>query len=105
MGPLTNYRIIELGGLGPAPMCGLLLADLGAEVIKVERPGTGDETRQWGPPFAGGESAYYLCCNRNKQSLNLDLKHARGTAIARELAENSDVLIENFRLIGRTKLV
>ena len=102
---LEGFRVLDISRILAGPFCAMLLGDLGAEVIKVERPGSGDDTRAWGPPFAGGESAYYLCCNRNKQSLNLDLKHARGTAIARELAENSDVLIENFRLIGRTKLV
>ena len=82
----------------------MILGDLGAEVIKVERPGTGDETRQWQPPFAGSETAYYLCCNRNKKSLTLNLKHERGVEIARTLAENSDVLIENFRIGGASEL-
>jgi formyl-CoA transferase len=76
----------------------MMLGDLGAEVIKVERPDVGDESRHWGPPFFSGESAYYLCCNRNKQSLTLNLKHERGLAIARELARGSDVVIENFRV-------
>jgi formyl-CoA transferase len=74
----------------------MLLGDLGAEVIKVERPGLGDDTRQWGPPFVAGESAYYLCCNRNKQSLTLNLKTDAGRAIAARLADASDVLVENF---------
>lgn len=78
----------------------MLLGDLGADVIKVERPGTGDETRKWGPPFIGGESAYYLCCNRNKRSITLDLKAKEGQGIARQLAERCDVLIENFRVGG-----
>ena len=82
----------------------MMLGDLGAEVIKVERPGAGDETRHWGPPFVGGESAYYLCCNRNKKSITLNLKEKRGAAIVQELARNSDVLIENFRSGGAAKL-
>ncbi|MHC4974425.1 MAG: CaiB/BaiF CoA transferase family protein, partial [Planctomycetota bacterium] len=69
---------------------------MGAEVIKVERPGTGDDTRTWGPPFSGGESAYYLCCNRNKKSIVLDLKRPEGVEVVRELAKVSDVLVENF---------
>src|SRR5258708_8649393 len=74
----------------------MMLGDLGADVIKVERPGSGDDTRQWGPPFAAGESAYYLCCNRNKRGLTLNLKSEEGRAIAARLAEESDVLVENF---------
>lgn len=74
----------------------MMLGDLGAEVIKVERPGTGDDTRAWGPPFAGGESAYYLCCNRNKQSITLNLKAEEGRRLAAELARRADVLVENF---------
>ena len=78
----------------------MMLGDLGADVIKIERAGVGDETRAWGPPFVNGESAYFLCTNRNKRSLTLNLKDDRGAAIARRLAEQSDVMIENFR-IGR----
>jgi crotonobetainyl-CoA:carnitine CoA-transferase CaiB-like acyl-CoA transferase len=74
----------------------MILGDQGAEVIKVERPGTGDDTRTWGPPFAGGESAYYLCCNRNKKSVVIDLKDPAGLELVRELARASDVLVENF---------
>ncbi len=74
----------------------MILGDQGAEVIKVERPGTGDDTRTWGPPFAGGESAYYLCCNRNKRSITVDLKKPRGVEVIKELAKVCDVLVENF---------
>ncbi len=74
----------------------MILGDQGAEVIKVERPDSGDDTRSWGPPFAGGESAYYLCCNRNKKSIAVDLKHPSGAELVRELAKVSDVLVENF---------
>jgi formyl-CoA transferase len=76
----------------------MVLGDLGAEVIKVERPGTGDDTRAWGPPFTGGESAYYLCANRNKKSVTVNLKAAAGQEIIRQLACKSDVLVENFKV-------
>lgn len=79
------------------------LADLGAEVIKVEHPRGGDDTRHWGPPYAGGEAAYYLCANRNKQSLALDIATPRGQAIVRDLAARSDVVVENYKLGGLDK--
>ena len=72
--PLTGYRILDLSRILAGPYCTMMLGDQGAEVIKVERPGVGDDTRTWGPPFAGGESAYYLCCNRNKKSVVVDLQ-------------------------------
>jgi crotonobetainyl-CoA:carnitine CoA-transferase CaiB-like acyl-CoA transferase len=75
----------------------MFLGDLGAEVVKLEQPGSGDDTRGWGPPFAGGESAYFLCVNRNKKSLTLDLKSPQGAELLRRLAQVADVLIENFR--------
>src|ERR671914_363560 len=80
-----------------APYCTMFLGDLGAEVVKVEQPGAGDDTRGWGPPFVGGESAYFLSVNRNKKSLALDLKSADGKDLLRRLARKADVLIENFR--------
>ena len=75
----------------------MILADLGADVIKVENPKGGDDTRHWGPPETGGESAYYLCANRNKQSIAIDLASAEGQALVRDLAKRSDVLVENYR--------
>ncbi|MEZ4521115.1 MAG: CoA transferase [Thermomicrobiales bacterium] len=75
----------------------MVLGDLGAEVIKVERPGSGDDTRGWGPPWAGTESAYYLSTNRNKKSITLDLKNPEAQEIIRKLAMESDVVVENFR--------
>ena len=75
----------------------MFLGDLGAEVVKIEQPGVGDDTRGWGPPFTGGESAYFLCVNRNKKSVTIDLKSKEGVALLRRLAERADVLIENFR--------
>ncbi len=93
---LQGYRILDLSRILAGPYCTMILGDQGAEVIKVERPDVGDDTRTWGPPFAGGESAYYLCCNRNKKSIAIDLKHPEGVALVRELAARSDVLVENF---------
>ena len=95
--PLTGFRILDLSRILAGPYCTMVLADLGAEVIKVERPGTGDDTRAWGPPFAAGESAYYLCANRNKKSVTVNLKAPDGQEIIRRLACVSDVLVENFK--------
>ncbi|UCG51715.1 MAG: CoA transferase [Candidatus Latescibacterota bacterium] len=94
--PLSGYRVLDLSRILAGPYCTMILGDQGAEVIKVERPGTGDDTRTWGPPFAGGESAYYLCCNRNKKSIVVDLKKPAGAELVREMAKVSDVLVENF---------
>lgn len=96
MQPLTGIRVLDLSRVLAGPYCTMVLGDLGAEVIKVEPP-EGDETRGWGPPFAGGESAYYLCVNRNKRGMVVNLKTERGKNILRELAMQSDVLVENFR--------
>jgi formyl-CoA transferase len=96
-GPLHGIRVLDLTRVVAGPYCSMFLGDLGAEVVKVEQPGIGDDTRGWGPPFVGGESAYYLCINRNKQSLTLDLKSKRAVEILRALAKNADVIIENFR--------
>jgi len=94
--PLSGIRVLDLSRILAGPYATMMLGDLGAEVIKVERPGTGDDTRTWGPPFLGGESAYYLCCNRNKKSIVIDLKSPAGVEVVRELAKVSDVLVENF---------
>ncbi len=94
--PLEGYRVLDLSRILAGPYCTMILGDQGAEVIKVERPEVGDDTRTWGPPFAGGESAYYICCNRNKKSVVIDLKKQAGTDLVRELAKTSDVFIENF---------
>lgn len=94
--PLEGYRVLDLSRILAGPYCTMILGDQGAEVIKVERPDTGDDTRTWGPPFAGGESAYYLCCNRNKKSIAVDLKKREGKELVRELAKTADVFIENF---------
>ncbi|MCU0512478.1 MAG: CoA transferase [Anaerolineae bacterium] len=98
--PLDGVRVLDFTRVLAGPFCTMLLADLGAEVIKIENPAGGDETRQWGPPWAGsGEqrhSAYYLAVNRNKRSLTLNLKTAAGRALARRLVPHSHVIIENF---------
>jgi len=96
-GPLSGVRVLDLTRVVAGPYCSMFLGDLGAEVVKVEQPGAGDDTRGWGPPFAGGESAYYLCINRNKQSLTLDLKSKRAIELLRELVKATDVVLENFR--------
>jgi formyl-CoA transferase len=96
-GPLGGVRVLDLTRVVAGPYCSMFLGDLGAEVVKVEQPGAGDDTRGWGPPFAGGESAYYLCINRNKQSLTLDLKSKRAVELLRQLVKAADVILENFR--------
>ena len=96
-GPLSGVRVLDLTRVVAGPYCSMFLGDLGAEVVKVEQPGAGDDMRGWGPPFAGGESAYYLCINRNKQSLTLDLKSKRAVELLRDLVKAADVIIENFR--------
>lgn len=96
-GPLSGVRVLDLTRVVAGPYCSMFLGDLGAEVVKVEQPVAGDDTRGWGPPFAGGESAYYLCINRNKQSLTLDLKSQRAVELLRQLVKAADVILENFR--------
>ena len=96
-GPLDGLTILDLTRVLSGPYCTVLLADMGARVIKVELPGRGDDTRAWGPPFIGAESAYFLSINRNKESLTLDFKTAEGRDILERLASRADVLVENFR--------
>jgi len=102
--PLAGVRVADLSRVLAGPYCTMLLADLGAEVVKVERPGDGDETRSWGPPFAGGESAYFLSVNRGKRSVALDLGDPEGRALALDLCAGADVVVENFRAGGAEKL-
>jgi crotonobetainyl-CoA:carnitine CoA-transferase CaiB-like acyl-CoA transferase len=109
-GPLQGCRVLDLSRVLAGPWCGQNLADLGAEVIKVERPGAGDDTRGWGPPFAKDaageptrESAYFLSTNRGKRSITLDIASAEGQAIAQELAAKSDILLENYKVGGLAK--
>ena len=96
-GSLNGLRVLDFTRVFAGPLCTQILADLGAEVLKIERPGLGDETREWGPPFVGGESAYFLGLNRGKASLVLDLAEESDLQRAHDLALRSDVLIENFR--------
>ncbi len=96
-GPLDGIRVLDLTRVLAGPYCTMFLGDLGADVLKVEQPKVGDDTRGWGPPFVGGESAYFLCVNRNKKSLTLDLKFDQGVNLLRRLAAVADVLVENFR--------
>ena len=102
--PLAGVRVADLSRVLAGPYCTMVLADLGAHVVKVERPEGGDETRSWGPPFAGGEAAYYLSVNRNKRSCALDLSKPEGRALALELCARADIVIENFKVGGADRL-
>ncbi len=95
--PLSGLVILDLSRVLAGPYCTMLAADMGARVIKIERPARGDDTRAWGPPFAGGESAYYLSLNRNKESVALDFQTPQGREILGALVARADVLVENFR--------
>lgn len=96
--PLQNIRILDLSRVLAGPLAGMILGDLGADVIKIERPGSGDETRGWGPPFdERGESAYFLSTNRNKLSVAADLTRPADQALVRQLVDGADVVIENYR--------
>jgi crotonobetainyl-CoA:carnitine CoA-transferase CaiB-like acyl-CoA transferase len=95
--PLSGLTVVDFTRVLSGPYCTMLLADMGARVIKIEQPGRGDDTRAWGPPFIGRESAYFLSVNRNKESLTLDLKHSRARDVIEPLLDSADVLVENFR--------
>lgn len=96
-GPLEGIRVLDLSRVLAGPYCTMLLGDAGADVIKVEPP-AGDDTRRWGPPYVGGESAYYLSCNRNKRSIALDISRPEGRAVLLRLVRGADVVVENFKL-------
>ena len=102
--PLAGVRVLDLSRVLAGPYCSMLLADLGADVVKVERPGSGDPTRAWGPPFRDGESAYYLCVNRGKRSITVDLGDPAGVAVAKRLAARADIVIESFLPGGADRL-
>lgn len=108
-GPLSGIRVIELARVLAGPWCGQILADMGADVIKIERPVSGDDTRHWGPPFIKGDNgedlsaAYYHCANRGKRSISVDIQSAEGQETVRRLVRTSDVLIENFKVGGLAK--
>jgi len=102
-GPLAGIRVLDLSRVLSGPWCTQILGDLGAEVIKVEQPGQGDDTRRWGPPFlpdGSGDAAYYLCANRNKHSVAINLADPAGAELVRKLAAQSDIVVENFRVGG-----
>src|SRR6476646_1970780 len=102
--PLAGLKVLELARILAGPWVGQLLADLGADVVKVERPGSGDDTRGWGPPFVEGadgrdlSAAYFHSCNRGKRSIAVDFETAEGRALVRRLAAHADVVIENFKV-------
>jgi crotonobetainyl-CoA:carnitine CoA-transferase CaiB-like acyl-CoA transferase len=102
--PLAGVRVADLSRVLAGPYCTMVLADLGADVVKIERPEGGDETRSWGPPFAGGEAAYYLSVNRGKRSCALDLSQPEGRELALEICARADAVIENFKLGGAERL-
>jgi len=97
-GALDGLRVLDLTRILAGPLCGQMLGDMGADVIKVEPPGAGDDTRAWGPPFVNGESAYFLGINRNKRSLTLNMAVKAGQDVLAQLVKKSDVLVENFKL-------
>lgn len=109
-GPLAGIRVLDLSRILAGPTCTQLLGDYGADVVKVERPGAGDDTRSWGPPYVTGpdgndtsESAYYLSSNRNKRSIAMDIATPEGAATIRDLANHADILVENFKQGGLAK--
>ena len=105
-GPLAGLKVLDLSRVLAGPWCSQILGDLGAEVIKVEQPGQGDDTRRWGPPFledGSRDSAYYLCANRNKRSVAINMADPEGAALIRKFAAEADVVVENFRVGGLAK--
>jgi len=109
-GALSHLKVLDLSRVLAGPWCTQMLADMGADVIKVERPGVGDDTRHWGPPFlqdAEGnntdQASYFAACNRNKRSITIDMAKPEGQALIRTLALQSDILVENFKVGGLTQ--
>ncbi|MBT5577211.1 MAG: CoA transferase [Porticoccaceae bacterium] len=109
-GPLAGYKVLDMSRVLAGPWAGQMLADLGAEVIKIERPSVGDDTRHWGPPYLQNsdgtstqDAAYFFCTNRGKKSVTVDITQPEGQAIIRQLASQSDVLIENYKVGGLAK--
>jgi len=94
--PLAGLRVLDLTQVLAGPYCTMILGDLGADVVKVERPGDGDGSRRWGPPFVGGESAYFMQVNRNKRSIAVDLRADEGREVVRRMVERADVVLHNF---------
>ena len=111
-GPLKGVRVFDMSRILAGPSATQILGDLGAEIIKIEKPGVGDDTRQWGPPFLKdkdgqdtAESSYYLSANRNKKSLTLDFTKPEGLAIAKKLLATCDILFENYKAVLQVLLV
>jgi crotonobetainyl-CoA:carnitine CoA-transferase CaiB-like acyl-CoA transferase len=102
--PLAGTCVLDLSRVLAGPYCTMMLADLGADVVKVERPGVGDQSRHWGPPFVGGESTYFMSTNRGKRSVSVDVADPRGLEVVRRLAARADVIVENFLPGGAEKL-
>jgi crotonobetainyl-CoA:carnitine CoA-transferase CaiB-like acyl-CoA transferase len=97
-GPMAGTRVLDLTRILAGPLCTMMLGDMGAEIVKVEPPGTGDDTRTWGPPFAAGEAAYFLGANRNKRSITLNMAAPAGQKVLAELIAKADVVVDNFKL-------
>src|SRR5262249_47036873 len=97
-GALAGIRVLDLTRVLAGPTCAMMLGDMGADVIKVEPPSGGDDTRSWGPPFAGGESAYFLAANRNKRSMTMNIAVPAGQKLLAGLIEKADIVIDNFKL-------
>jgi glutaryl-CoA transferase len=97
-GPLDDLKVVDLTRVLAGPYLTMMLGDMGADVVKIEQPGSGDDTRRWGPPFVEGESTYYLAVNRNKRSVTLNLKHPRCRELLLSLIEDADILVENFKV-------
>jgi len=95
--PLAGLKVLDLTRVLAGPYCSMMLADMGADVVKVERPGDGDDTRGYGPPFVGGESTYFMSINRNKRGMTLNLKHEQGLQILHDMLVTADIVVENFR--------
>jgi crotonobetainyl-CoA:carnitine CoA-transferase CaiB-like acyl-CoA transferase len=96
-GPLADLKVVDLTRVLAGPYLTMMLGDMGAEVVKIEQPGSGDDTRRWGPPFLGGESTYYLAVNRNKRSVTLNLKHPRCRELLLQMVADADIVVENFK--------
>ncbi len=103
-GPLAGVRVLDLSRVLAGPLCTCVLGDLGADVVKVERPGSGDDTRHWGPPWHGDDAAYFFAVNRNRRSIALDMRDAQGREAVRRLARSADVVVENFLPMQATTL-
>src|SRR5687768_6311661 len=97
-GPMAGTRVLDLTRILAGPLCTMMLGDMGAEIIKVEPPETGDDTRGWGPPFAAGEAAYFLGINRNKRSITLNMAVPAGQKVLADLIAKADVLVDNFKI-------